>query len=79
MKTFKFAALAAGLLLQSLAHPANAPSHHSVAGQVGSVAVKGDRPAVARAQESRNYFLLPDINDARREACDPEDDCPGRN
>ena len=61
MKKFKFAALAAGFLLQSLAHPATAPSHDSV---------NGDRPASASTEASRDYFLIPDINDLHR------DDCP---
>lgn len=67
MKTFKIAALAAGLLLQSLAYPANAPAHDSVSAKIGTS---------GRAEASRDYFLIPDINDLHDEDCDPEDDCP---
>jgi hypothetical protein len=78
MNKFKFAALAAVLLLQSLAHPANAPSHSAAPGNVAPVSLTGDRPAAGRVDDSRDYLLLPDINDAHREDCDPEDDCPRR-
>ena len=67
MKTFKIAALAAGLLLQSLAYPANAPAHDSVSAKIGTS---------GRAEASRDYFLIPDINALHDQDCDPEDDCP---
>jgi hypothetical protein len=76
MSKLKFAALAAGLLLQSLAYPANAPSHDPVMGNVGSVPLNHDRAASGRADESRDYSPLPVINDIRAEECNPEDDCP---
>ena len=76
MRTFPFAALTAGLLLQSLAHPANAPAHVAIAGNPGPAAQSIDRPALTRVDDSGDYFLLPDLNDRLRNACDPEDDCP---
>lgn len=78
MNKFKFAALAAVLLLQSLAYPANAPSHSAVSDHVAAVSLKGDRPAADRLDDSRDYLLLPDLQDSHREDCDPEDDCPRR-
>jgi hypothetical protein len=76
MTKFKFAALAAALLLQSLASAANAPSRAAVPGNSGSVSLNSERHGLARADESGDYFPLPDINDAHGTDCDPEDDCP---
>jgi hypothetical protein len=78
MNTFKFAALAAALLMQSLAHPANTPSHESVSGNPVSVSLDSANHTVAHGEESRDYFLIPDMNDLHGVACDPEDDCPRR-
>lgn len=75
MNHFKFATLATVLLLQSLAHPANAPSHSAIPGHAGAVSLDGDR-ATDRIDDSCDYLLLPDLNDRLRNECDPEDDCP---
>jgi len=76
MTRFKFAALTAALLLQSLASAANAPSHAAVPGNSGSLSLNGERHSLARADDSGDYFPLPDINDAHGTECNPEDDCP---
>lgn len=71
MKNFKFAALAAALLLQSLASADNAPSHQ--------VALNADRHTLLRVADNRDYFPLADLNDMHRDDCDPQDDCPRPN
>jgi hypothetical protein len=76
MKNIKFAALAAALLLQSLACADNAPSHNAVSRNVGSVSLDGVRHTALRVEDNRDYFPLADISDSYREECDPEDDCP---
>ncbi len=76
MTTFKLTALATALLLQSLASAANAPANAAVRGVLESVSLKADHHTLARAEEGRDYFPLPDINDARAAECDPEDDWP---
>jgi hypothetical protein len=76
MNKLKFAALAAGLLLQSLAYPADAPSRQPGLGHFGSVSLNKDRLASGGLAASRDYSPLPDIADLHRQDCDPEDDCP---
>ena len=71
MKNFKFAALAAALLLQSLASAANAPAHDA--------ALNAEQHTFLRVEDNRDHFPLADINDSHRGDCDPEDDCPRPN
>jgi hypothetical protein len=76
MNKFEFAALAVGLLLQSLTFADIAPSKDPVFDYVASNSLTGRRHVADRAVERQDYFLIPDVNDLRGEECDPEDDCP---